>query len=111
MTEDSDSRQQGIDLGDLEDDLRAYDYPATVEELIETFGQRDIDVENGQKRFGAVLAPYLEETGGEDKVTFESADDVWNAVLNLVGSDAVGREGYSDRGDEPKEPDREEESF
>ena len=111
MTDDSESRRQGVDLGDLDDDLEAHDYPTTAQELYETFGERDIDLVDGKQRFGVVLAPYIHETEGESKETFDSAEEVRTAILNLVGSDAVGREGYSDRGIDSDDEARGEESL
>lgn len=108
MTDPSDSERRGVDLGDLEEDLEEYEYPATAEELVDAFGERDIDLVEGKKRFGVVLAPYLHEEGQE---TFDSVEEVWNAVMNLVGSDAVGREEYSDRGIDSDDEAREEESL
>ena len=109
MTDDS--RRQGVDLGDLDDDLEAHDYPTTAQELLEAFGERDIDLVDGTQRFGVVLAPYIHETEGESEETFESAEEVRTSVLNLVGSDAVGREEYSDRGVEARDETRDEESL
>lgn len=111
MADDSESREQGVELGDLDDDLATHDYPATAQELLDAYGEREIDLVDGTKRFGVVLAPYIHETEGEDQETFDSAEEVRTAVLNLVGSDAVGREEYSDRGLEIDDSTRDEESL
>lgn len=90
MTE-SDDRELGVELGDLEDDLESADYPMDSEELMDRFGDRELDLQGGSETLRETLA-----TGGEE--TFESAEEVEQAILNRVSSEAVGRENYSDRG-------------
>lgn len=111
MSDGSDSREQGIDLGDLDDDLDELEYPTTAEELLDRFGDRDVDLVEGKQRFGVVLAPYVHDTEADDTVTFDSAEEVREGVFNLVGDDAVGREGYSDRGAEGNDEDHMDESL
>lgn len=84
-----DEREQGVEFGDLADDLEAHDYPASAEELREEYGDRRLGLPDGETTFGEALFVDRE---------FEDADDVRVAVLNGVESDAVGQEGYSDRG-------------
>jgi len=86
-----DSREMGLELGDLKDDLRDADYPMDAEELMDRFGDHEIGLPDGEESFEEVMV-----TGGDE--TFESADEVEQAILNRVSADAVGREGYSDRG-------------
>lgn len=88
---DSEDRQMGIELGDLNDDLESHDYPATADELTEEYGDRELDLSNGSKTFDEVLEPV-------DEKSYESAEEVRQDVFNFVGSEAVGREDYSDRG-------------
>lgn len=90
---DSDDREQGIDFGDLEDELESHDYPVAKDDLVEEYGDRELDLPEGSTTFGEILDGY-EPTDGD----FESADDVRSAVMNMVGDDAVGPEDYSDRG-------------
>lgn len=88
---DSDDRQMGIELGDLNDDLESHDYPATAEELVGEYGDRELELSGGSETFGEILEPAGEKS-------YESAEEVRQDVFNFVGSEAVGREDYSDRG-------------
>ena len=102
MADENDDRDQGIQFGDLEDELEAIDYPITNEELIERFGDRTLETADQEVRLDDVLAE-------QSDTTYESPSDVHDGVLNMVGDEALGREGYSDRG--PAEQDEEQESF
>lgn len=109
MAEDEDdSRESGIEFGDLEAELEGYDYPATASEISEAYGDEKIGLPDGDKELSEVLAPFVE---GENEETFESAEEVHDAIFNLVGSDAVGRDRYSDRGDDYDESEGSQESF
>lgn len=77
-------------LSDLDDQIGAHSYPATTEEVIEAYGDVELELPNGDER----LADVLGRVGSE---TFESADDVRMATLSAVSSNAIGRKGYSDR--------------
>ncbi|WP_435361961.1 DUF5789 family protein [Haloarchaeobius sp. DFWS5] len=89
---DTDDRQQGIDFGSLDDELDAFDYPVSRETVVEQCGDVTLDLPKGETTVSEVLSH------GEGEATYESPEAVRSAVLNLVGSDAVGQEGYSDRG-------------
>ena len=86
-----DSRELGVELGDLEDDLENAEYPMDADELMDRFGDRELELQGGSETLREALA-----TG--DNETFESADEVKQTILNRVSGEAVGREGYSDRG-------------
>ncbi|PSP72881.1 hypothetical protein BRC86_11080 [Halobacteriales archaeon QS_3_64_16] len=88
---DTNDREMGIELGDLNDDLEAHDYPVSSEELIEEYGDRELELPKGSETFAEIMEPVEEKT-------YEGADGVRQDVFNFVGSDAVGRENYSDRG-------------
>lgn len=90
MSSDS-SREQGIGFGDLDEKLLSVDYPVHVDAIREEYGDHELDLPEGSTTLGDALA----ELEGE---RFESVDGVKTAVKNVVGSDAVGREGYTDRG-------------
>ena len=90
MTDDS--RTRGVGFGDLRDDLESLEYPASNAALVERFGSRELDLVDGTAAFGEVLSR------DPDDRTYRSAEAVRRAVTRLVGSDAVGREGYTDRG-------------
>lgn len=101
MSNGTDRREQGVEFGDLADELESHDYPATASELVEEYGDHELELPNGEETVEDVLGPLAES----DDETYESAEEVEQVVLNMVGDDAVGREGYSDRGTST-EPDR-----
>ena len=91
MSESGDDREMGLELGDVKDDLEDEEYPIDADELMEKYGDRRIGLPDGEESLNEVMA-----TGGDE--TFESADEVEQAILNRVGGEAVGRQGYTDRG-------------
>lgn len=103
-----DSRQQGVELGDLDDELSAQEYPTDADALVDEYGDFRIELPGGSQRLEDVLG-LVEENGAE----YADAEEVRQAIYTLVGSEAVGREEYSDRaGSTPDEgDDGDEESF
>lgn len=91
-SQDHDQREMGVDFGPLSDELDAHDYPVTSDELVEEYGDYELDYPGGSERFRDVLGPQGDQT-------FEDAEEVRQAVYNMVGTEAVGRPRYSDRGD------------
>jgi hypothetical protein len=91
MTTTDERREQGVEFGDLADDLEAAEYPVDKPTLLERYGEREIAFEDATRTLSELLEPL-----GEDR--FESAEAVRRSVLNVAGDEAVGREGYSDRG-------------
>lgn len=77
--------------GDLID---AHDYPATTNELIEAYGERDLELPNGSETMGDALDRLENET-------FESPEEARFAVYSAMSQKAVGRVGYSDRDPHP----------
>ena len=77
-------------LSGLDERIGAHSYPATTEEVIEEYGEIEIELPNGDEQLGDVL----DRLGSE---TFESAKDVRMAAISAVSSNAIGRENYSDR--------------
>ena len=102
------SREQGVDIGSLADELEAHSYPATNSEIIDEYGDHELELPDGSQSLGKVLG-RLE---GEDE-EYESADEVRQMIYNMVGSEAVGRENYSDRGqvETDEEQDGQDDSF
>lgn len=94
--QDHDEREMGVDFGELADELDEHDYPVTSEELVEEYGDYELEYEGGSETFRDVLGPMGEQT-------FEDAEGVHQAVYNMVGVEAVGRARYSDRGDDSSE--------
>ncbi|WP_224270154.1 DUF5789 family protein [Haloprofundus salinisoli] len=92
--EADDSRELGVEFGELDDELKSHDYPTTTDELVDEYGDYEIEMSNETRTFGDIMEPYQEETGQD----FSDAGEVKQAVLNMVGSEAVGRQRYSGRG-------------
>ena len=88
-----DSREQGVEIGPLADELDRHDYPTTTDELLDEYGDAEIELSDDTHTLREVLG----EAGLEDQ-EYESAEEVRQMIYNMVGDDAVGREGYSDRG-------------
>lgn len=107
---DSDSRKMGVDFGRLDEALATEEYPIDRETLLEEYGEYDLETESGSQSLQSILGGQEQET---DSHEYESADAVQQAVLNMVGSGAVGRDEYSDRGgsapDDSEESDGEDE--
>ncbi|MHB9286516.1 DUF5789 family protein [Halobacteriales archaeon Cl-PHB] len=91
MTNTDDSRELGVEFGDLAADLDSLEYPASNEDVLARVGDREIGLPDGSTTVTAALEPL-------GAATYESPQEVRQAVLDMVGDDAVGREGYSDRG-------------
>lgn len=68
----------------------AHTYPATSEEIIDTYGEIELEYPNGGETLGDAL-------GRLDSETFEHAQEVRMAIYSALGSEAIGRKGYSDR--------------
>jgi hypothetical protein len=98
-----DSRDQGVEFGSLAEELEEEEYPIGKNELLDTYGDEELGMENDSQTLREVLEPL-----GQDE--FESADDVHQSVMTMVGDEAVGRKNYSDRGGEPDSPESDEES-
>ena len=77
-------------LENATDALNDHSYPATTAALIDAYGHLELNHQNGTETLGEVLS----RIGGE---TYESADDARLAAMSVLGSDAIGRKGYSDR--------------
>jgi len=99
-----DSREQGIEFGPLAEDLEDESYPMSMAEVLEKYGDSELDLESGSTTVDEILSEERERE-------FEDAEAVRQAIFNMVGSAAVGREGYSDRGGETPERDVEDESM
>ena len=87
----SENRDMGIEFGDLKDDLANEEYPLTKEEVVDRYGDRELEHASGSSSVREVLGPE-----GPDE--FESQDELHQTILNMVGTEAVGRARYSDRG-------------
>ncbi|MFC6758216.1 MULTISPECIES: DUF5789 family protein [Haloarcula] len=93
----SESREQGVEFGGLLTALENHDYPTTQEQLLEEYGDEELDLAEGEESLSSVLAER-EVAEEQDTIEYDSPDEVQQAVLNMVGDQAVGRTDYSDRG-------------
>ncbi|WP_083851139.1 DUF5789 family protein [Halogranum rubrum] len=72
MSGDPDGR-----LGGLDEALEAHNYPTTTDELVEAYGDYEIETQGGTESLEKVLAPT-------DNQTYDSADDVRSRILGLI---------------------------
>lgn len=89
----NDSREQGVDIGPLAEELEEHSFPTTTSELVDAYGDYEVELPDETRSFGDILG----DLEGADE-EYGSADEVRQMIYNMVGSEAVGREGYSDRG-------------
>ncbi len=87
-----DDREQGIDFGEVDDAIDAASYPLTLDELLADHGDAELAMGDETTTLREVLGPL-----GEDE--YESAEEVRQAVFNMVDREAVGRQRYTDRGE------------
>lgn len=71
-----------------------HSYPTTTRDLIDSYGEETLELAGGSQTVGEVL-----EVAGEE--TFESAEEARYAVYAGLGSEGIGRKGYSDRDPDP----------
>ena len=64
-------------LGDLDGALETQDYPTTTDELVEAYGDYEIQTQSGEKSLEEVLALTKNQT-------YDSADDVRRRLLGLI---------------------------
>lgn len=101
---ENDSREQGVEFGEFEGTMEEIDYPVDNDELLDQYGDEQLELPDGT----ATLSEVLEGAGEQ---TYEDEGELETMIMNMVGDEAVGRQQYSDRGDEPQEGDDEQESF
>ncbi|ELY98656.1 DUF5789 family protein [Natrialba asiatica] len=86
----NDNRELGVELGDLGDDLESLEYPIGHDELLEKFGDEELEMGEETTTLEDVIGPLNEDE-------YESADAVEGAIMNMVSDEAIGRKNYSDR--------------
>lgn len=77
-------------VSDAEDSFATHTFPTTTSELIEEFGEMEIKLPNGANTLGEVLSRLPDEE-------YEDSDEVVAAAYGVLGEEAIGRKGYSDR--------------
>lgn len=101
-----DSRDLGVEFGELDEQLEAVEYPITAEELIERHGDQTLEMSGGSQTLGEILEPVGDQE-------FVSTEEAHQTIVSFVDREAVGRPRYSDR-DPPgmgEEAESDEESF
>lgn len=88
------AREQGVEFGDLAAEIERLDYPVSNANVVERCGDEELVLVDGSVTLRETLEPHGE-------ATYEDADQVRQAVLNVVAAGAVGRKGYTDRGSNP----------
>lgn len=73
----ADETEPGTQLGDLDDALETHDYPIEAAELIEAYGDYEVETQKGWKPIDDVLAPV-------DNETYDSADEVRDRIQRLL---------------------------
>ncbi len=64
--------------------------PVTNEELIESCGDRELDLPNGTETLSGILGPL-------ERGSYLDTTDVTQAVFTMIGEGAIGRKFYSAR--------------
>lgn len=93
-----DTRELGIEFGQLKAQLQSHDYPATGDEILTAYGNTELGLPNGTTTVRDILGDRQRVEDGSDDLRYESPEEVQQSIFNMIGSDAVGREHYSDRG-------------
>ncbi|WP_313691614.1 DUF5789 family protein [Halorarum halobium] len=68
----------GERLDDLDEALKSHDYPATTNELVEAYGEYELETQGGKQSLADVLS-------STDDQIYDSAEDVRRRVLGLIG--------------------------
>lgn len=68
----------GEELGDLDEALKSHDYPVTTDELVEEYGDYELETQSGKRSLADVLS-------APDDEVYDSAEDVRRRILGLVG--------------------------
>ena len=78
-----------VHLSHVQDELRGRPYPAAREELVESCAGTTVLFADGDADFGALLEEI-------DQERFESPDDAFAALQNVLPIEALGEPGQSD---------------
>lgn len=84
-----DDREQGVQLAAFGEVIESLDYPTTAAAIVDDHGDVEIELTDGTETVAELLGPMDDEFG--------SPEEVRQAVYNMVGDGAVGRERYTDR--------------
>ncbi len=84
------NRELGVELGDLEDELEGQEYPISQDDLLEKYGDNEIEMGEETMTLEELIGPLNEDE-------YEDYGAVQQAILNMVSDEAIGRKNYSDR--------------
>lgn len=84
-------------LSDADDAIGTHTYPATADDLIESYGDLELDLPNGTETFREAFAVYDGASGRDEPITFVDAEEARAALYAGVSDKAIGRKFYSDR--------------
>ncbi|ELY91567.1 DUF5789 family protein [Natrinema altunense] len=85
-----DSRELGVELGELRETLEREEYPIGHDELLEKHGDETVEMSGNTTTLADLIGPL-----GEDE--YRDYGAVEQAIMNMVGDEAIGRKNYSDR--------------
>ncbi|WP_123538244.1 DUF5789 family protein [Halosimplex salinum] len=89
---DDDDHEMGVEFGSIEHVFEAVSYPVTAEELVDQYGDAEIE------RTSADPISIADLFDGMGDQTFESDEELRQGMLNMMPAESVGRQHYSDRG-------------
>ncbi|PSP91118.1 hypothetical protein BRC78_04640 [Halobacteriales archaeon QH_8_68_33] len=92
VEDDQPEHVQGVDFTEINPLLEKIDYPVTTEELIDQYGDRELERTNADPISLAELFSYAGDA------SYESEEELRQMILGQMPKDSEGRAGYSDRG-------------
>jgi hypothetical protein len=92
VEDDQPEHVQGVDFTEINPLLEKMDYPVTTEELIDQYGDRELERTNADPISLAELFSYAGDA------SYESEEELRQMILGQMPKDSEGRVGYSDRG-------------
>lgn len=72
-----DDRVQGGELGDFDSALDVHEYPATTNDLVDAYGDHEVESADGWITVEELLGPVENET-------YDSAEEARNRILNQL---------------------------
>ncbi|MDR5657849.1 hypothetical protein RH831_11770 [Halodesulfurarchaeum sp. HSR-GB] len=69
---------ESVRLGDLDKALKSHDYPTTTTELVEAYGDYELETQGDKKPLEDVLS-------STNNQTYDSAENVRRRILGLIG--------------------------
>lgn len=92
MSDDSPDHVEGVVFSDINPTLEEISYPIRKSELIDQFGDREVERANANP---ISIGELFDRMGG---TTFESPESIRQMMLSQMPRNSEGRTNYSDRG-------------